>query len=226
MIATPGFHYRFAFLCIISLAGLGLLEACGRPDSTATPAPAVQDKRVTCQVPHSYVIGVLGKNDEELFSAVEDGDARRAERSIGEGANVNASGSLKRTPLFAAAFCDRPELAKLLIDKGGKVDDRDANGMSPLHAAVIVGGFDTAKILIANGANINIADGAGRTPLHLAAATNQSSMVLMLLERGANASTRDKKGMTAAALALDNGHKTPAAAIKDWQTNEKAARQK
>ena len=226
MIATPAFHYRFAFLCVVSLAGVSLLGACGRSDSTAAPAPAVQDKRATCQVPHSYVIGALGKNDEELFSAVEAGDARQAERSIGEGANVNTTGSLKRTPLFAAAFCDRPELAKLLIDKGSKVDDLDSNGMSPLHAAVIVGGFDTAKILIANGANINLTDGAGRTPLHLAAATNQNSMVQMLLERGANASVRDKKGMTAAALALDNGHKTPAAAIKDWQANEKTMRQK
>ena len=39
-------------------------------------------------------------------------------KALDEGANVNASGALKRTPLFTAAFCDRPEVVKLLLDKG------------------------------------------------------------------------------------------------------------
>lgn len=226
MIATPRFLCRVAFYYIVSLVGISLLAACGRSDSTKAPVTAVQEKSVACHVPHSYAAGELGKNDEELFAASEAGDVRRAEQAIGAGANVNAAGHLKRTPLFAVAFCDQPEMAKLLMANGSQVNVIDINGMSSLHAAVIVGGAETVKALIAGGADVNIRDTAGRTPLHVAAATDQVSIVELLLERGANALARDKNGITAAALASENGHPKLGATIRNWQKNARAASQK
>lgn len=220
---------RRTFAGLAGLLAVGLLAACGKPDSapaTNTSDATVQASKDACRVPHLYAVGVLNKVDEEAFSAAEAGDVGRIEQSLATGANVNSAGLLKRTPLFAAAFCDRPEAVKLLLDKGSNVNAKDSNGMTPLHAAVIVGGMETAKALLAGGADTGIRDGAGRTPLHVAAATNQTALVELLMERGANAALHDKNGMTAASLATENGHKEPAAVIRKWQERHKAPRQK
>ncbi|MCK9382260.1 MAG: ankyrin repeat domain-containing protein [Sulfuritalea sp.] len=226
MIATLSICYRSAFRCIVSLIAISLLAACGRADSTQAPVAAAQEKRAACPLPNSYVIGKLDKNDEELFSASEAGDVHRVEQSITAGANVNTTGHLKRTPLFGAAFCDRPEVARILIEKGSQVNVSDSSGMSPLHAAIIVGSPGTVKVLIAGGADLNIRDTAGRTPLHVAAATDQVSMVELLLQRGANPLARDKNGITAASLASENGHAKLGATIRNWKKKETTARQK
>ena len=226
MIAAQHFLCRSGVRGIATLLGVSLLVACGKPDATDRSVTAPPATAKPCTIRHVFPIGALSKGDEQLFSAVEAGDSQRVEQAIGEGANVNASGSLKRTPLFSAAFCDRPAVASLLIDKSGQVNVKDANGMSLLHAAVIIGGADSAKLLIAKGADINMRDAAGHTPLHVAAATDQLAMVELLLERGANVSLRDQNGMTAASLASANGHKEAEATIRKWQETHKGTRQK
>jgi len=226
MIVIPNSSRRLKLTGLVSLFAISLLAACEKLDSNKVQAPVVQQSSNPCLVAHSYVAGESSKNDEELFSAAAAGDVRRVEQSIADGANVDAIGALKRTPLFAAAFCDRPAVATLLIDKGSQVNLKDANGMSSLHAAVIMGGADTAKVLVGKGADINIRDATGRTPLHVAAATDQTSMLELLLERGANAVARDRGGLTAASLALENGHAKPGAIILKWQEKQKALRHK
>ena len=111
MVTTQRFSRRITLPFIVSLVGLGILNACGMSDSTQAPVASVHIQTGTCQVLHSYATGTLNKTDEELFSASESGDVQRIEQSIAAGANVNASGYLNRTPLFAAAFCDQPEVA-------------------------------------------------------------------------------------------------------------------
>lgn len=214
--------FRRAFRRIAGLCAIGLLAACGKPDPAQAPTVAAQQTPSPCVIPDIAPNAEFSQNDAALFSAAAAGDAGAAQQALEQGANVNASGALKRTPLFAAAFCDRPELVKLLLEKGGKHDIADANGMLPLHAAVVVGGTQTAELLIANGANVNGRDAAGRTALHVAAATNQMSMVGLLLAGKTNTTLRDTHGMTAAALATDNGHSLPATAIKQWQLQHKA----
>lgn len=217
MISKTEFFGRPRSLAKVMLCGMSMLAACGKPDATQVPPVVAKSANSPCLVAHTYVVGALSKKNEELFSASAAGDIHRVEQAIVDGANVNAAGSLRRSPLFASAFCNRPEVARLLMDKGSQANAKDANGMSPLHAAVIVGGIDAARVLIEKGADIKIRDSAGHTPLHSAAATDQVLMVQMLLENGADAVVRDKNGMTAASLALDNGHKAPAEAIKAWQ---------
>lgn len=224
MIATQNCLGTVSALRILSLSWISLLVACGNPDATETPVATVQQSANTCVVPHAYAVGELSKRDEDLFAASAEGDVHRVQQAIDDGANVNATGTLKRTPLFAAAFCDRPAVATLLIDKGSQVNEKDANGMSSLHAAVIVGGADTAKVLIEKGADINIRDSSGRTPLHVAAATDQLALVELLLVRGANVVARDRGGFTAAALASENGHANSGATIRKWKEKQKASR--
>ncbi|MHB8167519.1 MAG: ankyrin repeat domain-containing protein [Sulfuricella sp.] len=216
---------RLKSLGIVSVAAISLLTACGKRSSPETPLGSATERGANANSTTQcfYAVGHLSKNDAELFAASEAGDVPRVEQSINAGGNANATDALKRTPLFAAAFCNHPEVANLLIDKGSVVNARDFIGMSPLHAAVIVGGDEAAKALILRGANIDILSTAGQTPLHLAAATNQVAMVELLLERGANAQVRDKGGITAASLASKNGHPTVIATIKKWQEKQKTS---
>lgn len=227
MTAVKTFSAHLKSLSIVSVVAISILTACGeRGSSEATLAPPTERGAKANSTTQFHVVGRLSKNDSELFAASGSGDVLRVEKSIDAGGNVNATDSLKRTPLFAAAFCNHPEVANLLIDKGSDVNARDITGMSSLHAAVIVGGKETAKALILRGANINILSAAGRTPLHSAAATNQMTMVELLLERGADAQVRDKDGITAATLASKNGHLTVAVRIKKWQEKQNTPIQK
>lgn len=211
-------------LGILSVAAIALLSACGERGSLEAPVGSATEKvsKTNC----FYAVGRLNKNAADLFSASGDGDVSRVEQAIKAGGNVTAMDGLKRTPLFAAAFCNNPEAANLLIDKSSDVNARDFIGMSPLHAAVVMGWDETAKALISRGANINIRSIAGRTPLHLAAATNQVAMVELLMERGADAQVSDKDGNTAASLASNNGHSTVVVTIKKWQDKQKTSIQK
>jgi hypothetical protein len=126
MNATGNFACRLASLGVAILLAVGLLAACGKPDPAATSAAASQKSRSPCLTPLTNIKGTLSASDGDLFSAAAAGDVNRAERSIDEGANVNASGALKRTPLFTAAFCDRPEVVKLLLDKGATQNSVDS----------------------------------------------------------------------------------------------------
>lgn len=207
---------------IAVLLSIGLLAGCNKPD----PAPTLSATRGPCQLPRTVANQNVSESDEQLFAATAAGDLRGATAAIEQGANVNAVGMLKRTPLFVAAFCDRPPLVKMLLENGANHEIPDVNGMLPLHAAVALGATETTRILIAGGANIDGRDSAGRTALHLAAATNQVPLVELLLAGKANAAARDKKGKTAEALAKDNGHSTAAEAIRKAQLRQKAPQAK
>lgn len=209
---------RVTSICIMVSGAIGLLAACGKDNSTgaalSTAPEAAQTKSAKpCFLP----VGQLGNKDAEVFAAAGSGDVLRLQQSIDAGGNVNALDSLKRTPLFAAAFCNQTQVTSLLIDRGSIADAKDFTGSSPLHTAVIAGSDEVVKRLLLKGANINIQDAMGYTPLHLAAATDQVGIVELLLVRGANARISSKSEITAAALALRNGHPKAVAAIKRSQ---------
>ncbi len=211
---------------IISL--ISLLAACGdRSTSKTLLASSVDMAAKTSQPQQCFrVVGQLSKQDDELFAASKVGDVQRVVQAIDAGANIKATDALKRTPLFAAAFCNQPEVANLLIEKGSDVNAKDFIGISPLYAAVADGWDAVTKTLISKGADINIRNSRGRTPLHLAAATNQVVMVELLLAHGADSQVRDNNGLTAALLASDNDHKKISSEIKEWQEKHKSSIQK
>lgn len=223
--ATTTFSSTLKSLFIVSMATISLLTGCGKHDSSKLPVDAATEKaaKANQDTPCFYAAGRPGKNDAELFIASAAGDVRRVEQAINAGGNVRATDSLKRTPLFAAVFCDHADVAIFLLDKGSDINARDFLGMSPLHAAVIAGGNEVAKTLILRGADVNSQSNTGRTPLHLAAATKQMALVELLMERGANGDMPDRNGITAAALASNNGHPAVVATIKEWQEKQKTA---
>lgn len=197
-------------------AAVFLLAACGERDKSpadADTAPATAYMRP---------VGDVSEADATLFEAAGKGDSDGVAEAIEEGADVNAADQLKRTPLFGAAFLNRPETAKLLIAAGADANARDFSDFTPLHAAVVAGGKEVVAALLANGANINDRAVGGRTALHLAAATNQAAMVDLLLEKGANPNAKDSEGLKPAALAARNDHAAISARIKQWMEKRNA----
>ena len=214
--------YRPTSLGILTLVAIGLLAGCGSGNSPEPRlVPATEKAEASSGTQCFYTAGIVVSKDEEIFAASRTSDVALVEKSIGAGGNVNATDSRKRSPLFSAAYCNRPEVATLLIAKGSDVNAKDFLGMTALHAAVVVGSDDVAKALVLKGADVNLQDATGDTPLHVAAATDQMAVVKLLLEHGANTQVRDKRGVSAASLATDNGHKTVAAAIRKWQDQQR-----
>lgn len=151
--------------------------------------------------------------------------------SSGAPAHTRGVGSLRSTPLCAAAFLDSPPLAEFLLDDGG-VDGtaRDAAGHTPLLVALALRRWRVAAVLVercgrdvactarsrgAAGVDVPLATGVAvaldATPLHLAAAGVQEALVRALLERGADARARDADGATPI-VSLLRGHSGVAAA--------------
>ena len=58
--------------------------------------------------------------DDQLFDAVQKGDATAAGQLLDQGANANAQGSTGETPLIVACAMGYVDVVKLLLDKAAK----------------------------------------------------------------------------------------------------------
>jgi ankyrin repeat protein len=194
---------------LLCLSAAALVISCGHPADRTGPAAAQ-----STAVDNINGSGVKNPLDAELFRAIAANDGAAVQSLLEQGADVNATDILGRTPLFTAAFYHRPEMAKLLLAKGARTDARDATGLAPLHAAVIAGAIPVTAALIDAGADINAKTETGKTPLHLAAATGELDMARLLLLDGADKTLTDNHGETAAALGEMNHHTQTAALIR------------
>jgi len=111
------------------------------------------------------------------------------------------------TALHFAAFFDRPEVARRLLERGADPDAVAANPMRvrPLHSATAVRATAIVRLLLEHGADVNATQHGEWTPLMAAAANGDLDSVQALLARGANAALRNAEGRTAAELARDRG---------------------
>lgn len=108
----------------------------------------------------------IPRADQDLFAAARANDTAKAQRSLAEGANVNAR------------------------------DDRSFEGLPPLAWAAGWGSVETAELLLARGAAIDGANEHGITALHVAAFHEQPAVVALLLRHGANVDARSEVGWT------------------------------
>lgn len=95
------------------------------------------------------------------------------------GADINARNRHKaygpgNSPLSAAAYQQRLDVVRLLIERGADVNQGDNAGFTPLHLAAANGYLEIAGILLNAGADANSPTGAGggarwghKTPLEL-----------------------------------------------------------
>ena len=86
-----------------------------------------------------------------LLSAMADGEAGAADFSRGcaawAGADARARDKEDLTPLHMAAYTDKPEHARLLLEAGADVDAKSAGGRTPLSLARKARADKTAGII-------------------------------------------------------------------------------
>jgi len=142
-----------------------------------------------------------------LFSrAFEFKSAKAAETLLNLGIlDVNSLNWDGRKRLEQALRHDRPDIARLLIERGANINAADQNGLTPLHIALNRGLFDIARLLIERGANLNAADQNGLTPLNSELRIGQVDIARLLIERGANINAADRNGLTPLHIALNRG---------------------
>ena len=104
------------------------------------------------------------------------------------GANLEATSSLRLTPLHEAAVNGRPELLSLLIQSGVNVNATCIKGKTALHFAAHSydgGNVDCADLLLKAGAAVNVKSEDGWTPLDIAINRRHYRMWPLLLRAGA-----------------------------------------
>lgn len=104
---------------------------------------------------------------------------------------VNKRGHRETTPLITAAWTERYDIIKLLIEKGADINAKDKFGNTPLHKAS--GRIETLKMLVKAGVDINAKDGSGRNILYKA---RDVETFRFLLGKGADINARDKQENT------------------------------
>jgi ankyrin repeat protein len=103
------------------------------------------------------------------------------------GADINGPNGHKfagpgNSPLSAAAYQQRQDVARVLIERGAAVNQGDNSGFTPLHLAVAIGRIETARTLLQAGADPSARTGslggakwARMTPLELLAVEDRAA---------------------------------------------------
>nr|WP_223158783.1 ankyrin repeat domain-containing protein [Wolbachia endosymbiont of Pentalonia nigronervosa] len=107
------------------------------------------------------------------------------------------------TPLHYAAFYDKLDTVKFLIDQGAYIKAKAANDFDkkPMHVAAQGGSKDVIEFFLSKGVNIDDTDQNNCTPLHYAAWQGELDTVKFLVSQGANVNAKDNKGNTPLDLA-------------------------
>ena len=154
-----------------------------------------------------------------IFDAAAVGNVAAVRQLLaGERASIDEGGSDGFTPLHLAAYFDRLEVARLLLERGA---DRNAVALNemrvtPLHSAVSARHRDMVGLLLAHGASPNAVQHGGWTPLHAAARAGDEAVVDMLLLRGADPTRKSDDGRTAIDMADEGGHGAIAKILRNY----------
>ncbi|EDY20918.1 ErfK/YbiS/YcfS/YnhG family protein [Chthoniobacter flavus Ellin428] len=165
-----------------------------------TNPDATPKDRATAQL---QVLGLLAPND--FLRAIASGNQPLVRLFLTAGADVDARGDDRRTPLIAAALGRNWDLVARLLKAGANPRLADEHGLTPLMAAAIGGNVPTIHRLLAAGAPLNAMDSKGRLALGYAVALRQSAAVAALLDLQKTLPPAAKGGDDLAAAALESG---------------------
>lgn len=123
------------------------------------------------------------------------------------------------TALHFAAFFNRPEIAKILIDHQADTAAVGKNPMkvTPLHSAAAAHSAGIVRILLENGAPPNARQEGGWTPLHEAAQIGDMEMVKLLLDHGADPCAGSDDGKTPLEMAEAKGNMEIVKLLRSYQ---------
>jgi hypothetical protein len=120
-------------------------------------------------------------NTDELFEAIEAGDAGKLQALLDEGADPNDVPSLDFSPLIRAADDGRADLVALLLKAGAGANHDNDSGDNPLICAVVANSIESVRLLLAAGADPRRPSYLGASALKYAEGKPE---ILALLERG------------------------------------------
>jgi ankyrin repeat protein len=139
----------------------------------------------------------MSYNHSPLHFACSVGNLKIIELLIKNGADVNASGSMRKRPLHCAG--NRLQVIKLLMKNGAKIEATDHEGCTALHREAWWGHVDAVKLLSEYGANIDARDVNGWTPLFYVSHVRepgQEEVAALLIARGASVAAEDGYAQT------------------------------
>ena len=142
-------------------------------------------------------------------------DAAEIERTLREGANVNARNRLGESALVIVLKKDRLDLAQTLLAAGADVNLAAVNGITPLMAAAYGGHADMAMILLDKGAAIGATDRLKKNAMTYAAGEGHTAVVKLLLARGVDPNAAYEHGLTALMWAAGYGRVETMRALLD-----------
>ena len=124
-----------------------------------------------------------------------------------QGANVNAPGLWKRTPLLFASEWGSLEVVRCLLEHDADVNAKDdVDNKTSLHLAVGRGHFEIFQTLLKHNANTNARSVSGFTPLHVASSYERVDIVRLLLNHGADPKSCDIDQQTPLHRASSSGN--------------------
>ena len=125
--------------------------------------------------------GRMGLNDGHtpLHKASYDGDMKKVNELIDEGANINAEDVIRMTPLHYSCINGHLNVINTLLDMGADVNARDDIQSTPLHYACN-GHMDVFMTLVNRGADVNAENVHGYAPIECLGAKGKKQINEMI----------------------------------------------
>jgi len=146
-----------------------------------------QRGRAPFGVNHKLWLKNLPPKDQEYLNAALSGDTATLKRLIdSREIDLDVVDSYGHTALMNAAWKDRGEAVKILLQEGVSLNCRNQDGQTAMDKAAYWGFTHILKLLVDAGSTIDIRNNNGETPLHRAAMWGHVDAVKLLLNAKAN----------------------------------------
>ena len=129
-------------------------------------------------------MGITAIDEAQLFSSIDDGNAKAVKLLIAAGLKPNLKDSDGRTPLGEAVAMQRPEVVATLLAAGA--DPKDPANTGLVMRATSNGDIAIVRSLLAAGAPVDTPDEQGVTPLAMSARVGNPELVKLFIESKAD----------------------------------------
>lgn len=143
--------------------------------------------------------------DDSLFMASNRGHIWMVRCYLLGGRDINGQNPYGDTPLMAAAWNGRRDIADLLVRHGANLDLDDHSGSTALMYAAMWGKDNVVAYLIGKGASLNHQDLQGNTAMISALRHDHVSTARILMKAGADINLQNRDGETALTKAAQRG---------------------
>lgn len=138
--------------------------------------------------------------------AIEAADDKACLLFLRAGFSLESRDARHWTPLMAASFYGREQIATQLIKLGADVFATDSSGYSSLHWAAFSGFADVVRLLLRSGISATVISHAGISPLLQASARGHVEVVEILLAHRGDPNLQANDGSTPLTKAVANQH--------------------